>query len=62
MASSLEMWLREQDAVERAPTSYFKEEVVTSQAWAEPISNKSDLMHEKTQTKTGVTELQGVFL
>lgn len=60
--ASLEMWLREHDAVEKVPTSYFKEEVVTSQAWAEPISNKSDLMHKKTQTERRVTELQGVFL
>lgn len=51
MASSLEMWLREHDAVERVATSYFKEEVVTSQAWEEPISSKNYLMHKRLKQK-----------
>lgn len=44
--SSLEMWLGEQDAV-KSSYKLLKEEVVTSQAWAEPIGNKNDLMHKR---------------
>lgn len=51
MASSLELWLREHEAAERVSTSYSKEEVVTSQAWAEPVSNKNDLMHKRLEQK-----------
>lgn len=50
IASSLETWLGEHDAVE-VPTSNFKEEVVTLQAWAEPKSNKNDLMHKRLKEK-----------
>lgn len=50
MASSLETWLGEHDAVE-VPTSNFKEEVVTLQAWAEPKGNKNDLMHKRLKEK-----------
>lgn len=44
--SSLEMWLREQDAV-KSSCKLLKEDVVTSQAWAEPIGNKNDLMYKR---------------